>query len=290
MRLPDWMGVMRRRPKDIKLKDFIKDDETKKQLVKLAAPAKKEGLTTAQDIIGYLREAKSVQEVMDHFGYGSLRTAYQAIKRPMQKGHVVALGHGLYVAHGDVIALNLGELSERELQERGLEALNNTMRQEDGRKANLPTAARAVTSQRTSKRLEAILDYLSEPRTSREVTDRFGYSGTDAVTPIFHKLAKAGLVEIISDTGRSMGSKPMTARRIGEATAVSEPQPEPVLPPTPAPLRDVLVPLAAQADASNLKQLAMEYLWTMSGGVRDILELTPAELLKDFVTWVEENR
>lgn len=183
---------MRRRPKDIKLGDFV-DDKTKKDLVKSVGTLGKTDRTSRDALLGYLSEARTIQEVMVRFGYVSLNTAYQAISRLLKTKEVSNVGHGLYVSNvAGVTEFNLGQLSEHDLQERGLDAFNAHLRATKGsRQAPRPSK---VTISSWKDRKKAIAAFCRTPKTRTEIAKEFGYSDPTSVSGMVLALEEDGLV------------------------------------------------------------------------------------------------
>lgn len=189
---------MRRRKGEIFVKDFV-DPKTARDLVKLADPKKEGGKkhTQREDLFKYLAEPRTIQEVMARFSYGSLHSAYMTLHHHIKSGLIINLGHGLYVAaQAGATSFNVADLSEHELQERGLEAFKANL---ESKKEQIEITKgeggmeKAEQSRRTgmgnrgvkrhlkikahSDRFEAIEAFLQTPRTVEEVQEHIGYAG-----------------------------------------------------------------------------------------------------------------
>lgn len=237
MNLPAWAkNPMRRKAKDIKVKDFV-DDQTKRDMVKEAlknVPGREVNaprtVTSGGELVEYLKSARSVREVAEQFKYSTLSSAYQALQKQVRVGLVAPLGRGLYIATGEAKSFNIADLPESELQAKGYDAYKAKIAQEkeylEAKRAeemrriseehaahpyspnygSRPTAIRASASDR----MRAILDFISKGqiRTTTEIARTFGYSSSDTALPMIRKLVRLGLlVELAPKHGLALRFK-----------------------------------------------------------------------------------
>lgn len=293
MQLPQWTSFMRRRPKDIKVKDFV-DDKTKRDLVKMVGPVLKErklpAYVTEPELLSYLSEPHSIQEVMKRFGYASAPSAYSVVRRRLLKGLVVSVGRGLYVAtNANVTSFNIGDLSEQDLQSKGLEtfqrhqnthshtvhASNKVLIPDDSPEtAKYKGLFQVHPTKAQKQKLErAFLEYLQEPHSATEVAVAFGYARSGNVRTLLAKMERRG--ELFSYRG-SFGRRVFQASLAYRGKDYETPQAvlEESLP------EEVTLETSSWEDLW-IETLAKRYIWE-----NDIESLAELEVLKSFTAWV----
>lgn len=190
MKLPFGIG----KPMETPIKKLI-PEETKRELTQLvgtdelARESKDRGsFTTREELLGYLNEARTIQEIMGRFNYKTLSSTYAVLYPHLKASRIINLGHGLYVsASAGVKTFNVGDLDERELQERGLAAFKQ--RQQES------ASTRLVSSDYSLKeRKEAVIDYLSEPHTIAEIQAYFSYGSPGTVRNLMNRYEVDGKV------------------------------------------------------------------------------------------------
>lgn len=199
-------AVMSKNNKHIKVKDFV-DPATRKSIVKMVdgtAPIKNDSrpYVRKEDVLAYLSESRTLQEIVSRFGYNSLASAYSVVTRLMKEGLATNLGHGIYVGTAsNVKTFNAGQLSEKELQEKGLEAFKRNsveqpqeeMKPEEKKPEKYSIRMRGIKIKGHKARFKAIIEFCSVPRSAAEVGAEFGYA-TSGVSTSLARMAKKGLL------------------------------------------------------------------------------------------------
>lgn len=291
--------MRRRAKKDILVKDFV-DDKTKLAMAQVAVGGDLDYVTprsrtSKEDVLSYLSEARTTLEVKNRFDYATLDSAYFAIYRLIKQLKVQSLGRGLYAATTTgVTYFNTNELSEQELQERGLEAYQNKIKAD---KIKAPTRGttgmkltKHVTIVSTSKRKDAIVEFCATPHTAAQIAEQFGYTSPASSQEMLAGLRKSGRLQVV---GKRAGSYLYeSSEKI--VPAVEMPDIEQIAPAPITPDVTVVPDMAAVAEMpqserhiTDLQQLAMRFLWE-SDSDNDFGD-TPRETLKEFVKWANEQ-
>lgn len=293
--------MRRRAKKDILVKDFV-DNETKLAMAKAAVGGDPDyvtpkTVTTKQEILDYLAEARSLTEIQQRFDYASLNSAYFAVYKLMKDLKVQSLGHGLYVStNAGVKTFNVQGLSEQELQKRGLEAYQNKINAEKTKAIAKGTTdsrfKKHVTIKSVNARMDAIVAFCATPHTAIEIAERFGYTSSASANEMLRKLGYSGELDVVSkrhgqylyQSGEIIKPKKLVEKAPKAELSTDEfetmlemPQPE-----TPA------LPVPRLLSSNDLQQLAMRYLWeseTLTGYSTN----TPEKILKAFVKWANEQ-
>jgi hypothetical protein len=292
MNFPDWINHMRRRPKEIKVKDFV-DDHTKRELAKIAGekPIRGKSFAPTAELLEYLAQSRTIREVAQKFSYSSDNAAYQALRWLLRKGEVARVGHKQYAATSfGVSTFNLNQLSEKDLQEKGLEAFKKNQKPEATPHYNLYTLS-------SRQRQEAIVKFCSEPRPSTEIAKKFGYATTSGIDNIMKTLMKAkkvtvlpyraGLAFVYQETKAYKATQKNTDE-IKELAGVDEHE-------SPEPAFQLVTekggkihfekpePVTYIPEKHTVTDYAMKYSWEndLTGDARAIL--------KDFIKWVDEQ-
>lgn len=253
------------------MKDFV-DDKTQREMAKVAGGVERERpYISADALLGYLKEPHTTQEIQVRFGYASLSTTYQALRSHMIDGRVSALGRGLYVSNtSPVISFNAGDLSEHELQERGLEAFKKVSKQR-----RTADSGRTLKYKRRDDRRNAIVAFCSEPKSNIEIAQEMGYKAVDSANPMIRSLIKNGSLIVHSHrNGHRLFLNPLAqVDQAGEemiAEGTDTLGPEIPLPP---------LKIDAAFSVHQLEELAKTYFW----------ECEPSDWTRDelrkFISW-----
>lgn len=272
--------MRRRGKKDILVKDFV-DDKTKLAMAKASVGNGGDDYQTpksrisSKELVSYLHEAHTVLEVQKRFDYATLRSAYLAIHRLIRKLEVQGLGHGLYAAVGaGVNSFNVGDLSERELQERGLAAYQNKIKAEKS-----VVLRKQVKIKSVAGRQAAIVEFCATPQTSMEIAQHLNYTSPESAQQMLAGLVNSGRLQIV---GKAKGGR-----------FLYQSPPEIMQPATEMPNIEQAVPVIEEAEApqfnpfasEDLQQLAMRYIWEMNNAET----FTAIGPIKAFIEWANKQ-
>lgn len=149
-----------------------------------------------RDVLGYLDEPRTIQEVMTRIGYANRNSAASALWRLQRDNLITKLSNGLFVAvNAGMKTFNVGELSEQELSEKGLlkfkqdQLVKPTPAPAHGKRYKSPSA---LTIKSYKQRSNAIVEYCAVPRTTGEVLTGFGYTSHNGARFILNDLVTNG--------------------------------------------------------------------------------------------------
>lgn len=204
----------------VKVKDYVPDDQ-RRELVKKYGTAGEMNrpYIKAADVLKYLEEPRTTQEIQARFGYATLATAYGAIRLHLKNNTVAPMGHGLYISTSSKMnTFRVQDLTEHERQERGLEAFNKTLKaaatptqtiedinhaELDKRHVHIKPGGRKVGSKNIP--IKELVRFADKPRTVREYMDKFGYTTNAGVMVRLKNLMNLGLLVKVAPPGGYQG-------------------------------------------------------------------------------------
>lgn len=188
----------------MRLKDII-PSRTKRELVNMIPPSERvtsRGYTTFDEVMAYLSEPRTIQELQARFNYKTLATAFNAIREAIKRGTVINLGHGLYVsAKANVNSFNLQDLPERELQERGYDKYKEQLKAKEA-PVTLPEPEPVFAPVDPPRKVhghvpdQALLDFLAYPKNTTEIAKHFNYSNPSVSYRRVEKLISQGKLKV----------------------------------------------------------------------------------------------
>lgn len=308
MKLPFWSGkteMLNNPTEGTPIKKLI-PSETKRELEKLAGPMPRKEYSSGAELMNYLEEPRTIQEIQARFGYSTLASAYSSIHARIKRGVVINLGHGIYVsASAQVKSFNVGQLSERELQEKGLEAFTRqtAVKEQPKKPYRKPSDPGRATAKELAAIRDAIVFYCETPRTVPFINRMFGYkSPVGSMANIKKLLADGRLVRLPEMARTKKGQRTWLyqaashvktdtilkmAADVADApmTSVKPIVPPPVPPESderlvPTPETPGLFPRLYTAD--EVERLAMVYFWEKAS-----YDKITRDGVKDFTAWLK---